>query len=74
MVFIYALKLEQGKYYIGKTNSPGFRIDQHFQSGGSTWTRKYNPISVLEIINNCDDYDEDKYTRIYMDKYGIEFV
>ena len=74
MVFIYALKLDQGKYYIGKTNNPGFRIDQHFQSGGSVWTRKYNPVSVLEIINNCDDYDEDKYTRMYMDKYGIENV
>jgi hypothetical protein len=28
----------------------------------------------LKLIPNCDDYDEDKYTRIYMDKYGIENV
>jgi hypothetical protein len=29
---------------------------------------------VLEIIPDCDDYDEDKYTRKYMDKYGIDNV
>lgn len=74
MVHIYVLELVGGKYYVGKTNNPGFRIEQHFHSGGSTWTRNYNPIRVLEIINDCDDYDEDKYTRIYMDKYGIENV
>jgi hypothetical protein len=38
------------------------------------WTKKYNPINVLEIIPDCDDYDEDKYTRRYMDKYGIDNV
>ena len=74
MVHVYILELVAGKYYVGKTNNPGFRIDQHFHSGGSVWTRKYQPVRVLELINDCDDYDEDKYTRIYMDKYGIENV
>lgn len=74
MVNIYVLELVGGKYYVGKTNNPGFRIEQHFHSGGAVWTRKYSPLRVLELINDCDDYDEDKYTRIYMDKYGIENV
>ena len=74
MVHIYVLELAGGKYYVGKTNNPGFRLEQHFHSGGSVWTRKYTPVCVLELIDNCDDYDEDKYTRIYMDKYGIENV
>jgi hypothetical protein len=74
MVFIYALKLEKGKYYIGKTNNPRFRLENHFYSNGSAWTKKYKPTKVLELIPNCDDYDEDKYTRIYMDKYGIDNV
>lgn len=74
MVHIYVLELVGGKYYVGKTNNPGFRIEQHFHSGGATWTCKYSPVRVLELINDCDDYDEDKYTRIYMDKYGIENV
>jgi hypothetical protein len=74
MVFIYILQLEQGKYYIGKTNNPQFRLETHFNSNGSEWTKIYKPLKVLEIKPNCDDYDEDKYTRIYMDKYGINNV
>jgi len=74
MVYIYVLQLEKGKYYIGKTTDPDDRIDDHFNCNGSVWTKKYSPISVLEIIPDCDDYDEDKYTRRYMDKYGIDNV
>ncbi len=74
MVFIYALQLEEGKYYIGKTSNPQIRLDSHFKSNGSEWTKKYKPINVLEVKPNCDDYDEDKITRQYMDKYGINNV
>jgi len=74
MVFIYILQLEKGKYYIGKTNNPQFRLESHFNSNGSEWTKIYKPLKVLEINPNCDNYDEDKYTRIYMDKYGINNV
>lgn len=74
MVFIYTLQLEQGKYYIGKTNNPQFRLDNHFNSNGSEWTKLYKPLRVLELKQNCDDYDEDKITRKYMDKYGINNV
>jgi len=74
MVFIYILQLENNKYYVGKTNNPQFRLEQHFNSTGSVWTTKYKPLSVLEIIKDCDEYDEDKYTRKYMDKFGIDNV
>ena len=74
MVYIYTLQLEEGKYYIGKTSNPDFRIEHHFQNSGAIWTKKYKPLNVLEIIPDCDDYDEDKYTRRYMDKYGIDNV
>lgn len=74
MVFIYILELENSKYYIGKTKYPDFRLEQHFNSSGSQWTKKFKPIKLLELIPNCDDYDEDKYTKMYMDKYGINNV
>lgn len=73
-MFIYVLKLQQNKYYIGKTTEPNFRIDTHFNAKGSAWTKKYKPISVSVIIPNCDNYDEDKYTLLYMSKYGIDNV
>ena len=74
MVYIYILQLEQGKFYVGKTDNPQFRMERHFDSNGSAWTRKYRPVRLVELIPNCDDYDEDKYTRMYMDMYGIDNV
>ena len=74
MVFIYILKLESNKYYVGKTTNPKFRFNDHFNANGSAWTKKYKPIKVIELIPNCDNFDEDKYTKIYMEKYGINNV
>jgi cellular nucleic acid-binding protein len=74
MVCIYVIQLEKGKYYIGKTNNPQFRLESHFNSNGSEWTKIYKPLNIIEIKYNCDDYDEDKITRQYMDKYGIDNV
>ncbi len=74
MVLIYIIKLEKEKYYIGKTNNPQFRLKQHFNSVGSEWTKLYKPIKVIELKPNCEDYDEDKITLQYMDKYGINNV
>lgn len=71
---IYILKLKHGKYYVGKTENPEKRIDDHFQGNGSTWTRKYKPLKIHKIIEKCDSFDEDKYTLIMMEKYGIENV
>ena len=74
MVYIYILKLLTNKYYIGKTTNPNFRIESHFNSNGSSWTRRYKPIEVIKIIPNSDDYDEDKYTLKYMEQFGINNV
>ncbi len=74
MVCIYVLKLEQGKYYIGKTDNPQFRLESHFNDAGSMWTQKYKPLKVLKLLQNKDDYDENKITLKYMDKYGTANV
>ncbi len=73
-VCIYVLKLTNNKYYIGKTTNPQFRLNQHFNSTGSAWTTKYKPLKVIKIIPDCDNFDEDKYTKQYMLKYGIQNV
>jgi hypothetical protein len=74
MVFVYVLQLESGKYYIGKTSEPEYRLESHFNSHGSAWTRLYKPMRVIEIKPDCDNYDEDKVTMQYMNKYGIDNV
>jgi len=74
MLTIYILKLEQNKYYVGKTKNPTKRLQDHFDDIGPEFTKKYKPLDIEKIIPNCDDYDEDKYVKIYMDKYGIDNV
>ena len=75
MTILYVLELEHGKYYVGTTNRPlNDRILEHFNEYGSEWTRIHYPIKVIETKYNVDKYDEDKYTKLYMDKYGIDNV
>ena len=71
---IYVLRLKGGKYYVGKTDNIIKRYQQHLNGSGSSWTKKYKPISVEQIISNASPYDEDKYTLEYMGKYGISNV
>lgn len=73
MIFIYVLKLNKNKYYVGKTNNPKFRLESHFNSNGSEWTKKYKPIECIELKEG-DEYDEDKFTIKYMTKYGMNNV
>ena len=75
MVAIYILKCINDKYYIGKTNDcVKYRFKKHKKGRGAIWTKKYIPVEILKVYNNCDNFDEDKYTKIYMDKYGIDNV
>jgi hypothetical protein len=74
MKYVYILRLVCNKYYIGKTNNPKFRLKQHFNFNGCNFTKKYQPIEIIKIIPNCDNFDEDKYTLKYMKDFGIENV
>ena len=65
-MWIYILKLTKNKYYVGKTNNPRFRLDDHFNKDGSSWTKKFKPLQIQELIPDCDAYDEDKWTIKYM--------
>ena len=71
---IYILKLDQDKYYVGKSKNVAQRYQEHLQGQGSTWTRKYKPVQLDTVIENASPFDEDKQVKIYMAKYGIENV
>ena len=73
-IFIYVLECRSHKFYVGKTNNPQFRFEQHFTSNSTSWTTLYKPIRLYQLIPDCDDLDEDKYTLQYMIKYGIDNV
>ena len=71
---VYALKLSNGKYYIGKSDDVKQRIQSHFSGSGSAWTREHKPFRVMEIRENVSRFEEDKMTKEYMEKYGIDNV
>tara|TARA_B100001093_G_scaffold516428_1_gene595175 strand:+ start:556 stop:1110 length:555 start_codon:yes stop_codon:yes gene_type:complete len=72
---LYILECRNCKYYIGTTEKNVVtRLEEHMNKKGSAWTRKYPVKKLIKSINNCDKYDEDKWTKIYMDKYGINNV
>lgn len=85
MHIIYILKLEQEKYYVGKTKDIIRRYSEHINGKkGSLWTKKYKPL----IDNNIEIYItnnprfkgmtvneiENKITLETMKKYGVENV
>lgn len=81
--WLYVLRLEQDKYYIGitKRSNPNDRINQHFGGYyGAQWTKKYKPETVLEIrdlghITRSEaEYLEKKETLRVMDMYGYQNV
>ena len=72
---IYVLQLNENKYYIGKTYKHILeRYMEHCRGEGSAWTRKYPPIALIEEHINVSEFEEDKITKQYMAKYGIENV
>lgn len=71
---IYILKLEHGKYYVGKSQNVVHRLIEHRDKKGSAWTKKYPMLDILAVYRDCDDFDEDKYVKKCMLKYGIDNV
>lgn len=74
MPSIYVLRLENGKYYVGKTDQVINRLEDHFTMGGCAWTRLHQPIDIVEVIPNAGPYSEDQVTKKYMGKYGPDNV
>lgn len=73
-MFIYILELVEGKYYIGKTDNVSRRYEEHLEGKGSAWTQKYKPVRILKTIETDSPYEEDRYTKECMEKYGIDNV
>ena len=70
---IYVLKLENGKYYVGRSIIPKHRILNHFGENGCEWTKLHKPVSVMLCVKG-EKVDEEKYTFLTMQQYGIDNV
>jgi predicted GIY-YIG superfamily endonuclease len=77
--WLYVLRLEQEKYYIGVTSkTPEERFKEH-QKGirSANWTRKYKPVELIDsqdlgVMTYADaQVYEDKVIRAYLKKVGV---
>jgi predicted GIY-YIG superfamily endonuclease len=50
--WLYAIALEQGKYYVGITarHDPYIRLRQHGDPYGASWTKKYKPLKPVRPL------------------------
>ncbi len=72
---IYVIECQDNYYYIGKTtNDVSIRFNQHKNYQNCAFTSKYKPVKIIETFKSKDPLDEDKITKKYMMKYGIEHV
>lgn len=70
----YILRLEDDKYYVGKSDNIEQRMIQHYSGNGAKWTKLYNPIDIIEIEPFIHKWQESYKTLIMMKKYGVENV
>lgn len=71
---IYVLRLENDKFYVGRTKNIFGRLDEHKNQYGSHWTRQNKPIDLVEAFETEDLGAEDKTVIRYMKKYGMDNV
>lgn len=71
---IYVLKLEGGKYYVGKSKNVAERYKQHLSGDGATWTRHHKPTKLVETRPLKSGHDETNLTKDLMKKYGVDNV
>jgi hypothetical protein len=68
---IYTLQLLNNKYYIGIISNLDRKIREYFDGYGSQWIKLNKPVKINKLENN-PIFDEDKFIKMYIDKYNID--
>lgn len=71
---VYVLLLENDNYYVGFTQHLEHRLKQHFDHKGALWTRKHQPLKLVDAYMDVPEFVEHRVTKIYIRKYGPEKV
>lgn len=67
----YVLRLNQGKYYVGRTKYVQKRLSDHFTGKGSLWTKLYKPVSVVDLRPLTYSSQENDTTKVMMKIHGV---
>ena len=79
-IYLYVLKLEQNRWYIGMTRNVDKRFKVHVKGKGASWTSLYKPIEVYYKQNTKLTNDaevalmENELTLQYARDYGVDLV
>jgi len=73
-VSVYVLQLQNGKFYVGKSQDPMKRIHEHMAGGGSAWTSLHPVANVVSIAPATSDFSEHEQTLKCMREHGIDNV
>jgi len=79
-IFLYALQLGNGFYYVGMTRDVHSRLRQHEKGKGSMWSKQYGVVRMFDIrqtgltIDSLAAKLEDDMTIEYALKYGSDKV
>lgn len=72
--WVYVLELENGKWYVGFTESVEDRVKSHKRGNAADWTELHTPIRIDELIPDGSKEIEKEKTIELMIKYGFENV
>lgn len=71
---IYVLRLEKGRFYVGRAQNVERRFQDHCQGHFTDWTRKYRPIAIETVYPNVSPFEVDRITKEFMAVYGVHKV
>ena len=76
MEYVYVIKLESYKYFIGRAINVGKDYQVHVNGSANEWTKLYKAIAIekiseLNVERGCTD---DLWTKDYMRRFGIDNV
>lgn len=72
---IYRLTLNNGKYYVGRTNNIQRRFLEHSLGVGANWTKIHPPVSNVIVTSPLHKpQDEDAAVKEMMTEHGIDNV
>ena len=74
LTYGYVLELNNGTYYIGKSDDLFSRLMHHCANPEVSWIRLGGGIKRIAELFPLQEFEEDRMTKIYMRQYGVDKV
>jgi len=72
--WIYVLRLEGRRYYVGKSYALEGRLAEHFAGKGADYTQQYKPVKCIYREQVTNPYAELQVFIAVAKRHGLQFV